>query len=32
MYFVEIFLCFATFVVQNLPASGRKTDKNKEVA
>jgi hypothetical protein len=26
------FVCFATFVVQNLPARGRKTEKNKEVA
>jgi hypothetical protein len=26
------FVCFATFVVENLPARGRKTEKNKEVA
>jgi hypothetical protein len=26
------FLCFASFVVQNLPALGRKTEKNKEIA
>jgi hypothetical protein len=26
------FVCFATFMVQNLPARGRKTEKNKEVA
>jgi hypothetical protein len=26
------FVCFATFVVQNLPARGRKTEKNKEMA
>ena len=26
------FVCFAPFVVQNLPARGRKTEKNKEVA
>jgi hypothetical protein len=26
------FVCFATFKVQNLPARGRKTEKNKEVA
>jgi hypothetical protein len=26
------FVCFATFVVQNLPTRGRKTEKNKEVA
>jgi hypothetical protein len=33
MYFEEIFFClFATFKVQNLPARGRKTEKNKEVA
>jgi hypothetical protein len=33
MHFVNIFLvCFATFVVQNLPARGRKTEKNKEMA
>jgi hypothetical protein len=30
--FIENFLCFATFVVQNLPARGRKTEKNKEMA
>jgi hypothetical protein len=33
MYFVEFFfVCFATFMVQNLLARGRKTEKNKEVA
>jgi hypothetical protein len=26
------FVCFLTFVVQNLPARGRKTEKNKEMA
>jgi hypothetical protein len=26
------FVCFATFMVQNLPARGRKTEKNKEMA
>jgi hypothetical protein len=31
-FFIEIFLCFSTFVVQNLPVCGRKTEKNKEMA
>jgi hypothetical protein len=32
-FFIEFFfVCFATFVVQNLPARGRKTEKNKEMA
>jgi hypothetical protein len=26
------FLCFATFMFQNLPARGRKTEKNKGIA
>jgi hypothetical protein len=30
--FIEIFFCFATFVVQNLPAHGRSlSEKNKEM-
>ena len=33
MHFVDsFFVCFATAMVQNLPARGRKTDKNKEMA
>jgi hypothetical protein len=32
-FLIEIsFVCFATFVIQNLPAHGRKTEKNKEMA
>jgi hypothetical protein len=29
--FCRYFVCFATFVVQNLPTRGRKTEKNKEI-
>jgi hypothetical protein len=32
LIFVEIFVCFSTFVVRNLPARGRKSEKNKEIA
>jgi hypothetical protein len=33
-HFLQIFYfaCFATFIVQNLPARERKTEKNKEMA
>jgi hypothetical protein len=29
---VEILFCFASFMIQNLPPRGRKTEKNKEMA
>jgi hypothetical protein len=33
-HFLQIFyfVCFATFIVKNLPERGRKTEKNKEIA